>query len=355
MAIRFIGNKQKLLETIVNKICETTNLTDGTFVDLFTGTGVIAKAFKEEGFNIIANDKLISSVVFSQANLLVNSDLKFERVLKQIKEKSNEDKYQEVIDYLNKLEPIEGFFYQNYAPGGSGKHLSEPRKYFTDNNAKKIDAIRNQINLWEKDNLITSEERSVLISSLMLAVNQVANISGTYGAYLKKWYSRAEQEIELNKYPITYGKKAYKVFNKDANELVRELPKTDIIYLDPPYTKRQYHAYYHILETLAIGDNPNVWGKTGQRPKKEEDNSLYCYKKYARETLSDLVLNVNCNHLFLSYSTDGHVEHKEILDILSQRGIPEYWKFEYKRFKSNNLESSQEELKEILYYVRVVN
>ena len=27
----------------------------------------------------------------------------------------------------------------------------------------------------------------------------------------------------------------------------------DVAYFDPPYTKRQYAAYYHILETIAAG------------------------------------------------------------------------------------------------------
>ena len=40
----------------------------------------------------------------------------------------------------------------------------------------------------------------------------------------------------------------------------------DTVYLDPPYTKRQYAAYYHVLETLAYGDEPEVSGVTGLRP-----------------------------------------------------------------------------------------
>ncbi len=29
-----------------------------------------------------------------------------------------------------------------------------------------------------------------------------------------------------------------------------------LCYVDPPYMKRQYAANYHLLETIAKGDNP---------------------------------------------------------------------------------------------------
>ena len=32
----------------------------------------------------------------------------------------------------------------------------------------------------------------------------------------------------------------------------------DTVYLDPPYTKRQYASYYHIPETIAYHDEPKV-------------------------------------------------------------------------------------------------
>lgn len=357
MSVRFIGNKQKLLEIIVNKVLLETGLVRGTFVDLFSGTSAVTSAFKQLGFNITSNDKLNSSVEFAKATLLVNEEPQFERLLNNIDIDNHNilcEPYDLVLGYLNRLPGVEGLFYKEYSPGGSHDRLDEPRQYFTDQNARKIDAIRKEIDKWTSMELITNNEKTLLLCSLMLATNQIANISGTYGAYLKTWYERALQPLELKRFIFYPGHQNYQVFCRDANQLVRELPNSDIIYIDPPYTKRQYHAYYHILETIAIGDEPKVWGKTGQRPKREEDNSLYCYKRLAAGALSDLINNAKCNHLFLSYSTDGHIKHDEIIDILTRKGSTKYWDVKYKRFKSNNSKSSNDDdLKERLYYVRV--
>ena len=47
---------------------------------------------------------------------------------------------------------------------------------------------------------------------------------------------------------------------------MRGTTAADTVYLDPPYTKRQYAAYYHILETISLGDEPIVEGICGIRP-----------------------------------------------------------------------------------------
>ncbi|WP_117161408.1 DNA adenine methylase [Paraliobacillus sp. X-1268] len=357
MSVRFIGNKKKLLDYITQKINEETKLKSGTFVDLFTGTTSVAMEFKKLGFNVIANDKLISSYTYSKAGLLINEEPQFESLLKNIDIKSNslfDQPYDLVLNHLNNLSEKVGLFYKEYSPGGSCYYLEEPRTYFTDSNAKKIDAIREQIHFWFKDGLIDDVERALLISSLIFGVNKIANISGTYGAYLKTWYQRALDPINLSRYPMYFSNKSYKTYNEDANALVKKIGHADIVYIDPPYTKRQYNAYYHIPETLAIGDSPKVWGKTGQRPRTENSSSDYCYKRKAENALSELFENIKADHVFLSYSTDGHISHKQILDILSTRGTPKFWDVDYKRFQSNNPKIIKgDKLKEMLYYVRI--
>ena len=80
---------------------------------------------------------------------------------------------------------------------------------------------------------------------------------------------------------------AHTVWNCDANELVGRV-EAPIIYADPPYTKRQYSAYYHILETIARNDRPEIGGKTGLRNWKEH-SSRYCYRRSAGKALEELL------------------------------------------------------------------
>ncbi len=71
------------------------------------------------------------------------------------------------------------------------------------------------------------------------------------------------------------------VYNKNTNQLVREI-SGDIAYIDPPYTTTQYVNSYHVLETIAKYDYPEVFGITGRRKKREfsgySNNKLALYE-----------------------------------------------------------------------------
>jgi len=75
------------------------------------------------------------------------------------------------------------------------------RKYFSPKNGAKIDAIRIKIEEWFKEGYISDDEYFYLLTSLLLAVQKVANISGTYGAFNKFWDPRAYKPLTL-KYKV---------------------------------------------------------------------------------------------------------------------------------------------------------
>src|SRR5690606_16072947 len=80
----------------------------------------------------------------------------------------------------------------------------------------------------------------------------------------------------------------------------------DVVYLDPPYTKRQYAAYYHLLETIALGDEPSVEGVTGLRPWREKASD-FCYRTRALGALTSLVNKLPARRIVISYSDDAHI------------------------------------------------
>ena len=93
----------------------------------------------------------------------------------------------------------------------------------------------------------------------------------------------------------------------------------DLVYLDPPYTKRQYASYYHILETVALGDEPEVEGVAGLRPWKDRASD-FCYKTRALKTLSHLVHSLKSQRVLLSYSSEGHICMQDMKAELSKIG-----------------------------------
>jgi adenine-specific DNA-methyltransferase len=355
MGIRYIGHKKRLLPGILDAVDETVDDEVNQVADLFAGTGAVSAGLKRNGYQVIANDILTHCCVQTRAQLLNSPNPSFNTLLSgqpEIQEVTNtfvlQSGYVQVLSYLNQLDEQDGFFYDHYAPGGT-QDREEPRQYFTDENAKKIDAIRATIKQWKSDGLLSEGEHSLLLHDLIRATNEVANTAGTYGAYLKEWYERAREPIELTPADIPNGLTDHEIHQRDANELANEI-EPDAVYLDPPYTKRQYASYYHIPETIAEEDEPEISGKTGLRSWKEK-SSDYCHKKRAPDQLRDLLSNLRTQYVFLSYSTEGHISPDTMKSILSDFGSFERRDFDHPRYKSNSGAKSGE-LTEFLYILR---
>jgi adenine-specific DNA-methyltransferase len=98
---------------------------------------------------------------------------------------------------------------------------------------------------------------------LILATNDVANISGTYN-YFHSSLSRASlKNLEMTR-SVVCPPRNHQVVHGSVFETLANL-KVDLLYLDPPYTKRQYAGNYHILETIAMDDEPSPVGDGGLR------------------------------------------------------------------------------------------
>lgn len=307
MGYRYIGSKTRIVDEIIEYIKETTDMTDeGYFIDAFSGTGVVAEIASQAGWPVYINDMMKNAVIMSEARLLSNEDVSFQYF----------GGYDNTINILNSLPGREGFIWKEYSPASIRFQLIE-RKYFTEENAKKIDAITSQIHSWKDEEKISHCEFVLLLSDLIRAVNNVANIAGTYGCFLSKWTSQAKETLVLSASELKKNRIIYKSSNNDVFEI--ESNKEDIVYLDPPYTKRQYASYYHILETIVCGDQPEVKGVSGLRPWKDKA-SVFCYKAKALNALVTLILKQKANRVILSYSNEGHIRLEELMDRLSPYG-----------------------------------
>lgn len=358
--MRFIGCKKNLLgfiETSINK----KDVKGKVFCDLFAGTSSVAKHFKKLGYKIIASDLLFFSYVLQKVYIEQNEYPKFNKLLKYLKITPSKETLftddnenaKKIIEYLNNLTGVEGFIYKNYSPEGTkGKNYS--RKYFTSDNSKKIDAIREKIEEWEKSNLITEQEHYFLLASLIEAVPFVANISGTYSAFLKEWDKRAFKKITLKVPEIITSTQTHKVYHEDGVKVLEQVKGIDILYLDPPYNERQYAPNYHILETIAKWDNPKIKGLTGMRSY-EKEKSDFCNPKSGVKTLSQIINKGNFKHLFLSYNDDGIMSEAEILKLLNKAGKTETHEQNYQRYKSNSNGQQKNGVKEKIYYLKVIN
>lgn len=324
MTFRYIGSKARMADAIATRIGPP--IEGGRFVDLFCGTGVVAETAAKMGWDIHLNDHLYSAVIMAAARMTGRAKAKFKAL----------DGYDNAIRILNKARSYEGFIFQEYSPASSAR-IGLERRYFTKHNAAKIDGMRKLIAQWTDDALLSVHEERVLIADLMSASNRVANIAGTYGCFLSKWQRPAMENIELRARTLaTYsGRVSVSVYDAAAVEVNRN----DLVYLDPPYTKRQYAAYYHLLETIALGDNPIVEGVGGLRPWKHKASD-FCYKTRALGALTALVGALNAERVMLSYSDDAHIPIDAITRSLKQFGkVKPNRLMEISRYRPNRVAS----------------
>ncbi|PJN22392.1 DNA adenine methylase [Kitasatospora sp. CB02891] len=304
MSVRYIGSKARVAGLIADLTGPPSGA--GAFVDGFSGTGVVASAVADRGWSVRINDHLTSSVVTSAARLIARSDVPFTSL----------GGYEAALTRLDAVEPLPGFITREYSPA-SAQHAGVERRYFTEANASRIDAMRTQIATWRTDGTISMSEERLLIADLLAAANRVANIAGTYGCFLRHWSSTGVRELELR--PRELRRRAVTADLRVGDVTQLSIHSEDVAYFDPPYTKRQYAAYYHILETIAVGDEPEVGGVTGLRPWKHLASD-FCYRKRALEALTSLVRGCAAGRVLLSYSSEGHVAQKELETALGSLG-----------------------------------
>jgi adenine-specific DNA-methyltransferase len=333
--MRFIGNKENLVDRIY-QIMQKEDVTGQSFFDFFSGTASVGKYFKKLNYQIFSSDILYFSYVLQRAYIVNNEELKFKKLLGKIKCNSNlllPEPLLLVVEYLNKIEPVEGFIYKNYTPSGTHS-LKQPRMYYSDENGKRIDAIRQQIEKWGKRALINDNEYFVLLACLIETVPFYANIAGVYGAFQKKWDARAIKKLVLRPIGLVINKKENYSYNDNSTDLLKKV-KADIFYLDPPYNQRQYAPNYHLLETIAKYDNPEIRGVAGLR-NYEKQKSSFCNKITAIQELSKIAREGKYKTLVLSYNTEGIMPQEKIISALEEYGKVKLVEFQYLRFKSNN-------------------
>lgn len=349
--IPYIGNKRKLLHLIAQAVDFTNIGVAGTFVDLFTGSTVIARWAKRRGMRVIANDWEPYSHQIATGTISLNAPPVFGGLRAPGSGASN------VFDHLNTLTPIRGYVASHLCPADDENFdVRRERMFFTQENGRRIDAISEEIDRWWRGQRISADERAYLLSALIYAVSYTSNTSGVFKGFHNGWGGKTATALYRIRSRLTMAPpvlfdngRVNLALRADAQELATALPAAcggvpDIVYIDPPYNQHPYGSNYHVLNTIALWDKPplnaDILIDGRQRDKsairkdwRTERRSPYNFAREALGAFERLIASIHARWLLISYSTDGNIPLREMLRVLASRGRITAFTERYKRYR----------------------
>jgi adenine-specific DNA-methyltransferase len=328
--IKYAGSKLRLLPHILQLAHK---IKPRSVFDGFSGTTRVSQAFARMGCKVVSNDIAVWSRVFGECYL---------------KNKRSGAYYKELIDHLNGLPEKEGWFTENYGGrqnGGKSSRSNGLKKPWQAHNTRKLDAIREEI-----DRLCLDEiEKAVVLTSLMLALDQVDSTLGHFVSYLNEWSPRSYHQIKLVVPQLIVPEQEHEVYCTDVFDVVDKID-ADLAYYDPPYgsnnekmppSRIRYAAYYHLWKTICLNDHPKLFGKARRRSDSSDIVSRSIFEEYRKsetgkfiavEAIEQLLRRTKSRYVILSYSSGGRATAEELCDILSGSGkMLEMKKVDYRR------------------------
>jgi adenine-specific DNA-methyltransferase len=300
--MRYIGNKTRLLPFIMRTV-KRGGIGVGSVHDAFAGTASVARAFKALGWRVHSSDLLMSSYVFQRAYVVARrADPGIAAFARR----------------LSAVPPREGFMTRHFSPAGEGE-----RMYFTLENATRIDAAREALEIWRVSGEVDEDTYYLLLAGIIEGADRVANTAGVYASYMKRWQPNARRPFEIHPEAPVPGDVEGEAYLMDAAEAAQVIGEVDLIYIDPPYNSRQYVAYYHIPEIIARGWSdsvPRVRGKVGLLAGKE-GRSDWSHGRRVQKLFTALLSATKAHHALVSFNSEGHLAPQTLHALLAKAAV----------------------------------
>lgn len=138
-------------------------------------------------------------------------------------------------------------------------------------------------------------------------------------------WSRFVSEYGALTIPECRSRQENAVFTESASTFVSRLPtrldgERVVVYADPPYSRAQYSRYYHVLETLALYDYPQIDHKG--RYREGRFNTDFSRAGRVEHAIEDFISRVAAASLplFLSYPSNGLFVQRggDIMEVLGK-------------------------------------
>ena len=312
--IKYAGSKLRLLPHIL-ALAKKTGAK--TVLDGFSGSTRVAQAFAKLGYTVVSNDVAVWSEIFGICYLL---------------NRQEPQTYFGLIEHLNAIPPKDGWFTQHYgglAYDGNSIQKDGRKRPWQLHNTRKLDAIREEIDALS----LSSLEKAVALTSLILAMDRVDSTLGHFVSYLQQWSPRSYNEMTLRIPEIFVNAENNTVLRRDIFDITNI--DADLAYFDPPYgsnnekmppSRVRYASYYHPWTTICLNDKPPVFGKALRRRDTSDKVAGSVFEEFRRnpqtgrfvavEAIEKLVQTTRAPWIVLSYSSGGRATAGELYDVL---------------------------------------
>ncbi len=316
--IKYTGSKLKLLPYIFQLLRK---VKPKTVLDGFAGTTRVSQALAQAGHRVIANVISAWSKIFGTCYLLNTHP---------------ESHFKPLIDHLNSLPGKDGWFTEHY--GGEpndGSSIGEDKlkKPWQKHNTRKLDAIRDEIEQLS----ISETERAVLLTSLILALDEVDSTLGHFVSYLNDWSPRSYNKVILKVPRLLPAVERHDVHQSDIFDLIKRV-EVDLAYFDPPYgsnnekmppSRVRYAAYYHLWTSICLYDKPPLFGKAKRRSDTSDKTASSVFEDFRKnesgrfvvvEAIERMLQATRAKHIILSYSSGGRATAEELNEVINSAG-----------------------------------
>ncbi|MFM1768411.1 MAG: hypothetical protein RJA22_940 [Verrucomicrobiota bacterium] len=315
-------------------------------LDLFSGSGIVARYLKRHAELLLANDLEAYSRTCNQCYLANASYVDFPAL-------------QDLANHLRQrlrrqLRP--GFLAELYAPADPRRIQPGERCFYTRRNAMFLDTARQEIAR------LPAPLQPFLLAPLLARASIHANTAGVFKGFYKNARGlgqfggsgrdalpRILGNIDLDLPVLSRFECDHAVHQEDANTLVRRLPDLDLAYLDPPYNQHPYGSNYFMLNLLVEYRRPERLSRTSGIPA-DWRRSPYNRRAEAEPALLDLVDHCPARFILLSYNSEGFLPQPRLVAALRRRGRLQVLQRPYQAFRgSRNLHGRPLRVTEFLY------
>ena len=333
--ITYMGNKRKLLPHIRDLIRHVAHITNRpiTFADPFSGSGIVARLALAESATgnvktVIANDLARYSHIANICYLKTPNNIHDRQAISQLISQANA---------LPDPDTEQLWIAKHWAPKDDHNIQNGERCYFTQENARRIDAIRNFI----ASDHVPDKYKPYLLAPLLAQASIHNNTNGQFAAFYKDEHGigafGGKKEIDIKRITqkiilptpcwlqkehtqdVQLSRKDTRTWAKDIQNEQKTFT-IDLAYFDPPYNKHPYNIYYFLLDIIATWDKSIDIPDSYRGQPKNWIRSPFNSSVDAENAFRDIIKHTPARFIALSYYDAGILSIEQIDNILASYG-----------------------------------